>query len=283
MWAGPVRSAPVSRSARTGYGAAVRQARHRSGETPTWALACPVVHCTRVGVGARLYDRPMQYELPALLVNIAVAVGTLAAAVVPLVLFLFERRERIGAQNALAKERQERLDEERQRTQDARQAEVRKVLVFARHSSGVGRASPEVTLRPSLSAWVQNASGAPIFDVVARIDAPVRSTAPVADLLDPAGQLRPLPARTLSEGPSLGVSEGRGYSGTLLEGTERTVDGREPLPAGWDRELREHQVWVEFTDTAQRRWARCEDGTVERLPTAPAHDAHTTRGSGANL
>ncbi|WP_154793410.1 hypothetical protein [Occultella kanbiaonis] len=155
------------------------------------------------------------------------AIGTVLAAIVPGVLFFFERRGRQAAEKALTAERRDRAEAEQRRAEADLLAQVRRVAVWPTllpFHSGMG---PTTVMY--LTVHVANHSDNPVFNVVPGAPTGTMDTGTPWQLVTPGEEM------------------------------VATVDGADlssPEPP---------RCRVEFTDVSGRRWARYSDGYVVRL------------------
>lgn len=159
------------------------------------------------------------------------ALATFLAALVPLVLFLIERRDRKAAEGNLARERGERAAQER-----IGRARSIAPTVFAGGGSGLDDDPVDVTPQ------VANYGSLPVFDAWFYYEH--------------------------NKTPSLIGTWATIGPGEMMRASEQRIewDPDDVLETGC---IHIPRSWVEFTDTAGERWRRYADGRVEECDPHP--------------
>lgn len=176
--------------------------------------------------------------------GIATAVGTIAAALVPATLYLFERNERKkerddrkAAQTALDTELRRQATDSARRERERIEAEVRRISVWGRGTGGVANEGADAW--PLFDITVTNHSGDPIYDVQVSTSVGVLHTTSRHgwDTIAPE-VTHVVHATYTADGPS----EFRQFGPQPQVGVLRCS--------------------VDFTDVRGRRWRRHSDGEV---------------------
>ncbi|WP_299303299.1 hypothetical protein [uncultured Brachybacterium sp.] len=162
--------------------------------------------------------------------TVATAVGTIAAAVVPGLLFLVERKDRKKAQSELDAELTRQAERERARATEETLTEVRRVAIW---NESDAQGSPIVL-------HLLNGSAEPIYQVWTFTESMHR--------YDPSSR------DEVRSKDGTRVNVGVGHWDVLMPGEHVTKSTRQAaiMPA-----------WVEFNDVRQRGWRRYNSGKVE--------------------